>query len=366
MRVALIHDYLIRFGGAEQVLLSLHRLFPEAPIYTLLYDRKRMEEFFGEADVQPSAIQKLPSLIRKNYRYFLPLLPTMVETFDLRDFDLVISSSSAFAKGVVVRPKTLHICYCHNPMRFIWDYNQQYLKEQKFGAGKKFLSRLVFHYLRIWDRSASARVDYFIANSSATADKINKYYKREAAVIYPPVNTDCACSKEISEAGNYFLIVSQLTPYKKIDVAIEAFNKLGLPLIIIGDGPERKKLEKIASANIKFLGFQSEAVVHQYYRDCRAFIFAGEDDFGIAPVEAMKHGKPVVALRRDRAVETIIEGVTGEFFDDLAPVVLADSVCRLIEKYSSYNSDAIRQQAAKFSRQKFEQSLTDFVNSKIS
>lgn len=362
MRVALVHDYLVRFGGAEQVLLSLHHLFPEAPIYTIIYDRQRMENFFRGVDIRPSYVQRLPHFIRQKYKYFLPLLPTAVETFDLRDFDVVISSSSAFAKGVVVRPKTTHICYCHNPMRFIWDYSQEYLKEQKFGKGKNFLGRLLFHYLRIWDRAASARVDYFLANSQNTADKILKYYQRKAEVLYPPVDTDCGCQIASGKTGDYFLIVSQLAPYKKIDIAVEAFNKLGLPLIIIGDGPERKRLEKLAKANIKFLGFQPTEVVHGHYQQCRAFIFAGEDDFGIAPVEAMAHGKPVIAFRRGGATETIIEGVTGEFFDDLSPEVLADSVRRLLEKAAVYQPSIIRHQAINFSRQKFEERVIDIVD----
>ena len=368
MRVALVHDYLIRFGGAEQVLLSLHRLFPEAPIFTLLYNKSKMGELFSKAEIHTSFLQKLPVFLRKRYKYFLPLLPVIPETFDLRDFDLVISSSSAFAKGIISRPKTIHICYCHNPMRFIWDYHYSYLKEQKFGFIKEFLAQLSSHYLRLWDRASSNRVDYFIANSQSTAGRISKYYGRQAEVIYPPVDiTDNVSSISIlsSAVGPFFLIVSQLTPYKKIDLAIEAFNKLELPLVIIGEGSERKRLERLAKANIKFLGFQPVEAVRQYYQNCQALIFSGEDDFGIAPVEAMSYGKPVLAFRRGGAIETVQEGVTGEFFDAPYPEILADGVRRLIENYKNYNPQIIRQRAAEFSRQEFEKKIMDFISLKL-
>ena len=370
MRVALIHDYLIRFGGAEQVLLSLHRLFPKAPIYTLLYNEPTLKKIFSNesVDIRSSFLQKVPEVLQKKYKYFLPLLPAIPETFNLRDFDLVISSSSAFAKGIIVRPQTIHICYCHNPMRFVWDYYHSYMSDQNFGLIKRSMSHLACHYLRMWDHNSSTRVDYYIANSKNTANKIKKYYRRDAKVIYPPVDTRCQMIDDrcqilgnVQNKGEYFLIVSQLAPYKRIDLAVSAFNKLSLPLIIIGDGPERKKLQKIAKNNIQFLGFQSKEIVHQYYRDCKAFIFAGEDDFGIAPVEAMSYGKPVLAFRKGGAMETIIEGVTGEFFDDAYPEILADGVRRLMENYNNYSAEIIKQRASEFSEERFAKEIGDFV-----
>ncbi len=396
MKVALIHDFLIRFGGAERVLQALSEIFPEAPIYTLLYDEKKMGRFFPKEKIRTSFLQKFPKFLRNRYRYLLPFLPLAPETFDLRDFDLIISSSSSFAKGIVPRVNSLHICYCHNPMRFVWDYSHLYLKEQKKSLFNPFM-KTVLHFLRIWDRNAAQRVDYFIANSKATQKRIQKYYRRESTVIYPPVeggsgsgffDTLAGSSGQLAQSsknypkGNqanfsadglkshlpsperkkdYFLIVSQLTPYKKIDVAIMAFNKLKLPLVIIGEGPERKKLEKMAKENIKFLGWQADETLWQYYQNCTAFVFPGEDDFGISPVEAMGFGKPVLALSRGGALETVVEGVTGEFFEDPDPAVLADGVRRLRENLPNYNPEEIKKQAQKFNKERFIKEINNFV-----
>lgn len=367
MKVALVHDYLIRLGGAERVLLELHKLYPEAPIYTLLYDAQKLGKFFEGADIRTSFLQKFPKFIRERHKYLLPLLPVAAETFDLRDFDLVISSSSAFAKSVITRPGTAHICYCHAPSRFLWDWSRQYLKEQNLGIIKRSLVSFLVHYLRIWDKSCAKRVDKFVANSKATKEKIQKYYRRDAYVIYPPVRL-----LDIKEVGlpkgsststdqDYFLIVSQLTAYKRIDLAIEAFNKLKLPLLIIGNGPEREKLENLAGPTVKILGWQSEEKKNNYFKNCTAFIFPGEDDFGIAPVEAMGYGKPVLAYRSGGACETVLEGVTGEFFDDPVPEILADGVRRLRENLSHYSPLVIRKWAERFSEERFRQEMLDFI-----
>jgi len=364
LKVALIHDFLIRFGGAERVLQALCEIFPKAPIYTLLYDEKKMGEFFPKEKIRTSFLQKFPKFLQNRYKYLLPLLPIAPETFDLRDFDLIISSSSSFAKGIVPRVNTLHICYCHNPMRFAWDYSLFYLKEQKKGFFLNPLLKVSLHFLRIWDRNAAQRADYFIANSKATQKRILKYYRKEAEIIYPPVEVKNPKSQILNpkiQEPDYFLIVSQLTPYKKIDVAVAAFNKLKLPLVIIGEGPERKRLQNLAKENIKFLGWQPDEVVRQYYQNCAAFIFSGEDDFGIAPVEAMGFGKPVLALRCGGALDSVIEGVTGEFFDDPDPAVLADGVRRLRENLPNYNPVEIKKQARKFSKERFIEELQDFI-----
>ena len=382
--------------------MSLHKLYPQAPIYSLLYDEKKMKRYFPEAKIRTSFINKFPKFIRKRKKYLLPFLPTAAETFDLREFDIVISSSSSFVKGIITKPKTIHICYCHTPTRFLWDWHYNYLKENKIGKIKKIFLIPLLHYLRMWDKTAAERVDYFIANSENTARRIKKFYNRESKVIYPPVNTviarermkrqrnkqpkqsrdyaqraklrDCRvpfrpdCYRDFTSLAmtdinkNYFLIVSRLTPYKKIDIAIEAFNKLGLPLIIIGDGGDRKRLEKIAEKNIKFLGFQPEEKIAEYYQNCQAFIFSGEDDFGITPVEAMSFGKPVLAYRKGGALETIIEGETGEFFDDPIPEILADGVRRIKNNCGSYNPEKIKEQARKFSGEEFERKMREFVD----
>ncbi len=375
MKLALVHDYLIRFGGAERVLLELVAMFPEAPIYTLLYDEDKMKEWFPAERVQASFLQKFPKWWRLRHKYLLPFLPAAVETFDLREFDLVISSSSVFAKGVVTRPKTIHINYCHNAARFLWDYSFEYLGEQNLGSWRRIGVKFFLNYLRIWDRAASRRVDYFIANSKVTAQRIFKYYHRQAKVIYPPVeiaNSKWPASPELqrgeqiangknSKNGDYFLIVSQLTPYKKIDVAVEAFNKLELPLVIIGEGPQKEYLQKIAKSNIKILGWQFDNITREYFKNCTAFIFPGEDDFGMAPVEAMKYGKPVLALKAGGALETVLPGMIGEFFDAAVPEVLADGVRRLRENLPRYSPLVIKKWAEKFSAERFRKEILEFI-----
>lgn len=351
MKIALVHDYLIRFGGAERVLLNLKKIFPQAAIYTLLYDEKKMGKYFPNTKIHTSFLQNFP-FSRRYHRLLAPLMPAAVESLDLRDFDLIISSASAFVKGLILRPKAIHICYCHNPARFLWDYASQY------NGGPSFFKRILFHYLRMWDRTAANRVDYFMANSKMTAQRIKKYYDRQAKVIYPPVDI----SDKIKQAkGEYFLIVSQLTPYKRIDLAIDAFNKLELPLVIIGQGRDRERLQKMAQRNIKFLGWQTDEIVKQYLQNCIAFIFPGEDDFGIAPVEAMNFGKPVLAYRQGGAIETILEGITGEFFDDPVTESLADGVRRLRLNLNNYSPLVIKKRAEKFSQERFEREIKEFI-----
>ncbi|MFC1700984.1 glycosyltransferase [Patescibacteria group bacterium] len=355
MKVALVHDFLIRFGGGERVFLSLKNIFPKADVYTLLYNEEKMGKYFSGSNVYTSFIQKFP-LSLKCHRLFTPLMPSAIESLDLRDYDLIISSSSAFAKGLIIRPKTIHICYCHTPTRYVWDYSH------KYNNGFAPLRKILVHYLRIWDRSAANRVDHFIANSITTAGRIKKYYGRESKIIYPPVtiynksNIDRLCVSK-----DYFLIVSQLTPHKRIDLAVEACNKLEIPLIIIGEGRDFKRLKKMARSNVKFLGWQIDEVVRQYYKNCFAFIFSGEDDFGIAPVEAMSFGKPILAYRAGGATETILEGITGEFFNDLAVESLVDGIRRLKVNFDNYDSDIIRQRAENFSQEIFDIKIKKFV-----
>ncbi len=365
-KIAIAHDFLTYFGGAEQVLRSLHNLYPEAPIYTLLYDKDEVERHFPKARIKSSFLGRLPRLARKK-KYLLPFFSVAAETFDLRDFNVVISSSSSFAKGVITKLKTIHICYCHTPTRFLWDWHYNYLEENKIKGLKKMLVLPVLHYLRMWDKCAADRVDYFIANSQNTADRIKKFYKKDSKVIYPPVDVDKFRGQDLefeaNNRGDYFLIVSRLSPYKRVNVAVEAFNKLELPLLIIGEGKEKKRLERIAEKNIKFLGFQPEEKLAQYYQNCQALIFPSEDDFGITPVEAMSFGKPVLAYRKGGALETVVEGVTGEFFDDPTAEVLADGVRRIRDNYKNYDSRVIKRHARKFSRERFEKEIKEFIDS---
>ncbi|MDI6778308.1 MAG: glycosyltransferase [Patescibacteria group bacterium] len=364
LKVSLVHDFLNQYGGAERVLETLTEIFPDAPIYTLLFDKEKMRGKFAEADIRPSFLQKFPKFLKRRHKWLLPLMPTAPETFNLRDFDLVISSSSAFAKGIIVKPKTIHVCYCHSPMRYSWDWNEKYLDEQGLGSGRRILARFLLNYIRIWDKVAADRVDFFIANSKTTAARIKKYYGRESVIVHPPVEIDNLETKFpfgnlVSKSGGYFLIVSRLSPYKKIEIAVDTMNKLNLPLVVVGEGSPKyvKYLKSIAGPKTKFLGWIPDEKVKKCFAGCRAFLFPGEDDFGITPVEAMSFGKPVIALRRGGATETVVEGETGEFFNEPTIEVMADAVRRFMENEKNYDPQKIRKRAEMYSKDKFVENI---------
>lgn len=358
IKVALVHEYLTRLGGAERVLKYLSNMYPQARIFTLLYNESKVSNVFPENKIKASFVNIFPKWLKSRVKFLAPIFPSAIESFDLSKYDLVISSSNSFAKGVITKPKAIHISYCHAPATFLWNAFHSYRRQQRKGGFGNFMILLLTHYLRQWDRQAADRVDYFIANSKLTQSRIKKYYRKDSVVIYPPVDVERL--KASKDHKDYFLIVSQLTQYKNIDIVIEAFNKLGLPLVIIGDGPERKRLEKLAGKNVEIKGFLEDDITVEYYQNCKAFIFAGSDDFGIAPVEAMAAGKPVLALRDGGALETIIEGKTGEFFD--APIIelLADGVRRITE--SKYDAQYIRQHAEQFSTQRFINEIESYIN----
>lgn len=360
-KVAIVHDFLTYFGGAEQVLISLHHLYPQAPIYTLLYDPS-MGKYFPDAKVRPSFLNRFPQFLKRRKKFLLPLFPTAAETFDLSEFDLVISSSSSFAKAVIVRPKTTHISYCHAPTRFLWDWYHNYLEENRIGAIKKLAVVPVLHLMRLWDRSAAERVDHFVANSQNTARKIAKFYRAESTVIHPPVDFKQFQEPQppVQEKG-YYLIVSRLSAYKKIDVAIAAFNKLQLPLIIVGTGEDEKRLRRLAGDTIVFKGFLDQEQLTAYYQNARAVIFPGEDDFGITILEAMCCGKPVLAYGRGGALETVTPGESGELFESPVPELLADGIRRLNRNYDRYDPGKIKARAREFSRENFEKRLQDHI-----
>jgi glycosyltransferase involved in cell wall biosynthesis len=360
MKIAIIYDYLTAWGGAEKTFKVLTEIFPQAEVYTLFYDNKIKNRFFSNKEIKTSFIQKFPRFFKRKYQLLLPFLSVAAETLDFREFDIVISASHSFAKGIITRPKTIHICYCFTPNRYLWmDKHQKFLWNNP-------ISKALLHYMRIWDRQASERVDKFIAISKTVQKRIEKYYKRSSVVIYPPVQIPRlrqGFGGQAKSKDEFYLIVSQLRKYKRIDLAVEAFNKLGLNLVVIGQGPEKSKLKRKAKKNIKFLGWQDDKVVGEYYKKCTAFIFPSEDDWGIAPVEAMMYGKPVLAFRKGGATETVIEGKTGEFFDSQYPAVLADGVRRLRNNLSKYDPKFIHTHAQKFNRKRFEKEIKNMVKS---
>lgn len=378
MRVALVHDHLAQDGGAEKVLKVLADLFPNAPIYTLLYEKKNADKYFKGRRIETSIIQKLPGGI-KHYQWYMPFMPMAVEFFDLRTFDLVISDASAFAKGVITSPNSLHICYCHTPTRYIWSDTHQYINELKYNKYFKKIISLVLNYIRLWDKAAADRVDIFIANSKTVKKRITKYYRRDSRVIYPPVEIDkfylseniedssfapsSAAAMESKKAmeDKYFLIGGRLAPYKRVDIVIKAFKKLDLPLKIFGDGVDLSRLKKIAgnSNNIEFLGRVDDKTMAKLYSHCQAFINPQEEDFGITVIEAMASGRPVIAFNKGGATETIIEGVNGTFFSEQT----APALIKAIKDFSNhhYNPQKIRQSAEKFSKERFKNEIKNFI-----
>ena len=297
MKVALIHDHLAQDGGAEKVLRIFADMFPDAPIYTLLFEKKHVDRYLKDKKIETSIIQKMPGGV-KHYQWYMPFMPMAVEFFDLRSYDLVISDASAFAKGVVTSPHTLHICYCHTPTRYIWDYAHQYINELKYNKFFKKIISLVLNYIRIWDKVAADRVDYFIANSKTVQKRIKKYYRRRSDVIYPPVELDKFSVSD--KPGDYYLIGGRLAPYKRVDIVIDAFIRSGKKLKVFGDGVDLERLKKIAEnhSNIEFLGRVDEDMKAGLYKNCIAFINPQEEDFGITVVEAMASGRPVIAYRK--------------------------------------------------------------------
>jgi len=357
MKVALVHDYLNQYGGAERVLEAFCQIFPKAPIYTLLYDKKKTGYAFDRRLIKTSFLQKIP-LVRSHHRPFLMLMPIAIEQFDLSEYDLVLSDSASYAKGVIVGPKTLHICYCHTPIRYAWDDSHRYIEEFGYPGPIKKIIPFFMNYIRFWDGKAAQRVDKFIANSQFVANRIKKYYRRDSEVIYPPVNSSLFYLA--AEPQKYFLMVGRFLPYKRFDLAIKAFNRLGLPLKIVGDGPDKTRLVKMAKNNIEFVGLVSEEKLRDYYANCRAFIFPQEEDFGITAVEAMASGRPVIAYRAGGALEIIQEGITGVFFNEQKP----ESLIEVLKSFrpDDFKPELIRKRALEFDQEKFKEKIKGFIN----
>lgn len=356
MKIALVHDYLTQYGGAERVLKVFTEIFPYAPIYTLVYNEKATFGVFKDKIIRTSFLQKIP-LAKAYYRAFAFLMPLAVEQFDLSKYDIVLSDSSSFSKGIVTKPKTKHICYCHTPMRFAWDGSQKYIEEFYFPKFSKKIIAVLMNYVRLWDGLAADRTDVYIANSKFIAERIKKYYNKKSTVIYPPVKT--AFFNPFLPSAEYFLMVGRLLPYKRFDIAVQAFNELKLPLKIIGDGPEKKRLMREAKSNIEFLGNLGDKEIKEYYSNCRAFIFPQEEDFGITAVEAMSCGKPVIAYQGGGALETIENGKTGLFFMQQNKSSLIETVRNF--KNHQFDSEYIRNYSLKFSEERFKREILEFI-----
>lgn len=359
-KIALVHDFLLKLGGAERVLQVLADIFPDAPIYTLLYDKNKVGDVFPEERIRTSDLQNFPWFVRTRAKYLFPLMPKAVEKLDFSDYDIVISSNSAYTHGIITNSDCRHICYCHSPMRYAWDWTHEYFEEQNLGFFTKYIVGHLLKKVRLWDKIASDRPDEYIANSKTVRNRLMKYYRVDnAPVIYPPVNIKRFYPNRRNE--NFFLIVSTLTPYKRIDLAVKLFNKIKKHLIIIGDGPHREYLESIAKPNITFLGYKSDRETTEYYQNCRAFIFPGEEDFGITPVEAMAAGKPVLAYRKGGVTETVIDGETGVFFDKPDITSMEDGLGRLLLNERKFQPLRIRERANQFSEEKFIREITTLV-----
>jgi glycosyltransferase involved in cell wall biosynthesis len=357
-KVAIIHDWLTGMRGGEKVLELMLSIFPQADIFTLLWVKGSVSEKIEKQRITTSFLQKIP-FIRKSYRSFLPLFPLAIESFDLNEYDLVISSSHCAAKGVIPPPQARHICYCYTPMRYIWNMYYDYFKGVK-NVLAEFAYRSTAHYLRIWDLSTNSRVDDFIAISDYISRRIQRYYNRPSAVIYPPVDTvfyHPVPDRAIPEP--YYLMVSALVPYKKVDLAVEAFNLNGKKLVVIGEGPEKSKLLRKANDNISFLGWKSNEQLRQWYSHCSALVFPGEEDFGIVPLEAQACGSPVIAYRKGGAKETIIDLQTGIFFDRQTMEELQAAVN--IHENMTYDKKKIIANAKRFSNEIFCENLKKHI-----
>ncbi len=355
MKIALVHDYLNQEGGAERVARVLCQTYPDSPLYTSLSDPQSMDSFWRNVDVRTSFMQMLrPSLpVAKT---LLPLYPLAFESFDFSAYDMVLSSSSTFAKGVITGPNTYHICYCHSPARYAWMYHD-YVSQMKLGRAGRALLPAVVGPLRVWDYAAAQRPDAFIANSRNTARRIAKFYRREAAVLHPPIAVNAYQPSTRTEP--YFMVLARLLPYKRIDIAVEAFNRLRWPLLIVGDGPDATRLRGLAGPTVRFAGRVSDGEVRHHLRHCQALIWPGNEDLGLAPLEALASGRPVISFRAGGAVETLVDGVTGRFFDEQTPEALV-AVLRDFDP-DSYDPAVLHAHVSEFDVFVFQQRLRQFV-----
>jgi glycosyltransferase involved in cell wall biosynthesis len=360
MKMALVHDYLVQgIRGAERVVDVLHEMYPDAPVHTLLYDPDRMEDRLREWDIRTSLLQDIPGALRL-YKKLYFAMPAGIDYMDLSEYDFVLSSSCGWSKSAPQREGALHVSYVHSPARFLWFWADDYIRTLRANPLVKLAVRATIPPLRDWDRRTAMRPQHMVCNSETTRLRIREAWGREAEVIHPPTDTDQFTPGD--EDGDYFLAVCTLNPYKRVDVAVEAFNRLGLPLMVIGDGPELDYLRAQAGPNIEFAGKVPDEQMANYYARCRAFVMPQEEDFGIAPLEAQACGRPVIAYRAGGALETVHDGETGLFFDAQEPGSLVEAVERFEAQH--FSKDACREQAMRFSVDEFKRKLGDYVERK--
>ena len=355
-KTAIVHDWFCNMGGGDKVSEAFLDIMPNSPIYTSCYLVKSLTPKLQEADIRASFLQKKLNQKKDNHQKIFPFMPTAFESFDLNEYDIILSSSSSCAKGVITNPRSIHICYCHTPMRYAWEYFYEYT--ENMSKIKKKIISYCMTIIRMWDAIAANRVDFFIANSQNVANRIRKHYRREAVVINPPIDTKFFTPG--NENGDFFLCVSRLVKYKRIDLAIQACNELKIPLIVIGQGAEREYLESIAGPTIQILGRQSDEVIREYYRKCKALIFPGEEDFGMTPLEAQACGRPVIAFGKGGTLETVLDGKTGLFFAEQTIQSLEQAIQKFLNM--NFSKDVCISNAKKFSYDKFDTKMIDVIN----
>ncbi|PSB08913.1 glycosyl transferase [filamentous cyanobacterium CCP2] len=363
MKTAVIHEWLVTYAGSERVVEQILNLYPDADLFSLVeFLPEALKGFIQHKPVKTSFLQHLP-FANPRFRQYLPLMPLAIEQFDLSNYDLILSSNHAVAKGVLTRSDQLHICYIHTPVRYAWDLQQAYLQGARLNRGiRGFLTHAVLHYLRLWDLSTANRVDYFIANSQYVARRVWKTYRRSAHVIYPPVAVDRF--QPHFQRDEFYFVLSRFVPYKRVDLIVSAFNRLGLPLVVIGEGSEWKRVKAIAKPNIQFLGHQPDEVVVDYMQRCKAFVYAAAEDFGITLVEAQAAGAPVVAYGKGGAAESVIHEKTGILFPEQTVESLVEAIKQFESGAYRFNPDYLRQNAEKFAPEHFRKKLFQYIEQK--
>lgn len=371
MKIAIVHEWFVNYAGSEKVIEQLLNIYPDADLYSVVdFLPEKDRGFIHNKKVGTTFIQKLP-FAKKKYRTYLPFMPIAIEQLDLSKYDLIISSAHAVSKGVLTGPDQIHISYVHSPIRYAWDLQHQYLKESGLTKGLKgIISKLILHYIRIWDYRTANGVDYFLANSSFIARRIKKVYGRDAQVVYPPVDVTSFSLQTTKE--NYYFTASRMVPYKKMDLIVEAFSAMpDKKLVVVGDGPDFEKVKSKASDNIELLGYQSFDVLKKYMQNAKAFVFAAEEDFGITPVEAQACGTPVIAFGKGGTLETVIEAdepelSTGVFFKEQTVESIINAVHKFESNASRYNAEFIRENSLRFSPERFKKEMEDIVSNSVS